>query len=57
MNREEQQLWMGAYLAAYAIQMFQGPGLEPRDLDKTSTKHADFVVAKSRQIKKEEKTV
>ncbi len=53
-STEKEQLWMGAYLAAYAIVLFKGPMTEkPKNIDPLATAHADWVVARIEQRDKE----
>lgn len=40
---EREQLWVGAYVAAYAITLFKYPDLEPQDIDRPARRHADWV--------------
>lgn len=50
MKEKDAQLYVGAYLAAYAITMFKYPDWSPASIGKRAEEHADFVVKKANEI-------
>lgn len=50
MSDKDAQLYMGAYLAAYAITMFKYPDASLKWIGEKAEQHAEFIVKKAREI-------